>query len=593
MKTQIRAAHASYINNLQFRNPKQFYKHIASTTSSKLSTFLINDPASGLPTNCPSKLVNIFATEFAKNFVDADYGHGTLPPETYCKDSITDINISTDSVINALDGWKNGGLSGPDNLPCTLLKNCAAVVSPFIARLFNATLKFGAIPNEWSTAYVIPVFKKGNKLNASNYRPISITSPLCKMLEKFIANHILNFSLEHDIIPPSQHGFIPGRSVSTNLLSCINDWTLQLDKKQPVDVIYIDFCKAFDVVQTPALLYKLNHHGVRGNLSNWISAFLNARSFSVNLLNTVSKEIVIQSGVVQGSVLGPILFTIFVADLPTNFKSPLSCFADDTKFYNNPITNEQTLRDDLLSLSCWCDLWRMSVNSSKCMVMHIGKNNPRLKYMLNSVPLLEVDEARDLGILITYNLKWETHIQTIVKKSNSMLYLINKSFPCVNPATMLNIYKTYVRPILEFAAVIHSPAYLKDILLLESVQRRFTKRLPGLFNLTYDARLKTLNLMSLEQRRLRGDLIDCYKWVHNKYRSNVPLFTPTLAVHLRGHSKKLSVITCRTDVRKYFFCARIISKWNALPGKCIDSISVSAFKHSLDQLPEFLPAYSR
>ncbi|XP_044766292.1 uncharacterized protein LOC123322410 [Coccinella septempunctata] len=264
----------------------------------------------------------------------------------------------------------------------------------------------GSLPSDWLFATVTPIYKKGDKLSPDNYRPISLLSAVAKVMERIISEKLLEFSLSNGLISDEQHGFVPGRSTTTNLLSCISDWTKAMDSGQPTDVIYLDFSKAFDRVPHNRLLANLEHIGVRGELLVWIKAFLTGRSYRVRVGSSFSSSAwPVLSGVPQGSVLGPLLFLLCASDLPFRFKSTLSQFADDIKLYNNPIVNHADLQTDLNILNKWCEEWLLPLNTSKCFVLHIGKNNPRLGYTINAEYLTPVSQIEDLGVTISEDLR--------------------------------------------------------------------------------------------------------------------------------------------------------------------------------------------
>lgn len=226
----------------------------------------------------------------------------------------------------------------------------------------------------------------------------------------------------------------------------------------------------------------------------------------------------------------------------------------------------------------------MTLNETKCTVLHIGNKNPRKPYFVNGNQLEVVEYQKDLGVYITSNLKWETHIISITKKTNSILYIIRKAFFYIDKTLFLKLYKTYIRPLLEYAFQIWSPYFKKDIELLERVQRRATKMVPCLRNCPYEDRLKELGLTSLEQRRKRGDLIETYK-ILNKYY-NVPDLTDIYIKnenrHLRGHTLKLRVPSTSSNPHKHFLPNRIVNDWNKLPQSVISAPSVNSFKNRLD-----------
>lgn len=235
----------------------------------------------------------------------------------------------------------------------------------------------------------------------------------------------------------------------TNLLSCLSLWVEQFNTRQPTDVIYLDYEKAFDKVPIKRLLHKLSHVGIRGKLLKWIESFLQHRTFQVRIGEELSGQREVLSGVPQGSVLGPVLFIIYTFDLPHSVQSHISIFADDTKLFGNPLLDYDRLQSDLNAIANWSKEWLLSLNATKCTVLHIGNRNPHLTYTLNDVQLSEVKIQTDLGVKISEDLKWEEHISTITKKAKSLIYLIRKAFGALTPEMMLKIYKTFVRPILE------------------------------------------------------------------------------------------------------------------------------------------------
>ena len=443
----------------------------------------------------------------------------------------------------------------------------------------------GEIPVKWRTAHVMPIFKKGDRHNPANYRPISLTCNPCKCMERIVAKELTAFLMSNNIIPENQHGFLSGRSTVSNLLQCINKWTQDHDDNKPTDVVYLDFEKAFDRVPFQRLLTKLEHHGIRGNLLKWISAFLQNRTFQVRVNGALSEEFEVLSGVPQGSVLGPLLFLVYIIDMGWNIQSEISFFADDTKIYGNPRAPNYSLQQDLEAIEKWTQTWQLSLNSAKCTILHIGPEiNPRHDLFLNGTSLEKPKHQKDLGVYISCDLKWETHIATIIKRANIIIALIKRAFENKTPQMILKLYKSYIRPVLEYCNSIWSPYYVKDVEILERVQRRVTKVPVELRDMPYQDRLKVLGLSSLAARRQRGDLIETYKILSGHYSLHLPIFTSSNTIgHLRGHSKKLSKEKSAKLVRKNFLANRVVYTWNGLREETISAGSVNSFKNRLDK----------
>ncbi|XP_045479820.1 uncharacterized protein LOC123684570 [Harmonia axyridis] len=426
---------------------------------------------------------------------------------------------------------------------------------------------------------VTPIFKKGDKRCSDNYRPISLVPVIAKICERVILEEVLQFSLGHGIIPDCQHGFLPGRSVITNLLQCANSWSMSLDKGDPVDVIYLDFSQAFDRVPHRRLLSKLDHIGIRGRLLSWIEAFLSNRVFQVRVGDSVSSPRAIMSGVPQGSVL---VFLLYVSDLPHHVISHFSQFADDTKMFG-PSSSASTIQDDLDSISRWCEEWQLPLNSGKCVVLHTGPHNPRQRYYLNGVVIPVSSSHCGLGVIVTDNLSWSDHIIHAVNKAKRSLLLIQKAFGWCDPLTCAAVYRTYVRPILEFAGPVWSPTLCRDLSLLEGLQRRATRLPYGISRPSYSERLSIMNLPTFMDRRTRGDLITIFRALNDLFGVSLSnLFTLNRDSRLRGHAFKLRKENFKTVQRQNFLTNRIFGVWNALPPAVVESMSVNSFKNNYD-----------
>ena len=315
-------------------------------------------------------------------------------------------------------------------------------------------------PNEWKNANVTPIHKKGDRTDPSNYRPVSLTSQVCKVLESIIVDKITEHLTKNNLLNDAQHGFREGRSCLTNLLETLEQWTEIIDEGDAIDVAYLNFRKAFDLVSHEHLIYKLSKYGIKGKLLEWIKDFLKDRTQRVVIRGTASSPRKVTSGVPQGSVLGPLLFLIFINDLPLGLLSALSLFADDSKLFSRIVKSKKKgkksningsaiLQNDLNAVLEWANKWRMEFNVDKCKIMHLGHNNPKTTYSMGGSNLEETEEERDLGVLIDNKLDFGKHIRTIVGKANRVLGMIRVSFSCLNIPMMYNLYTSPVRPLLK------------------------------------------------------------------------------------------------------------------------------------------------
>jgi hypothetical protein len=296
------------------------------------------------------------------------------------------------------------------------------------------------------------------------------------------------------------------------------------------------------------------------------------------------------SGVPQGSVLGPILFLIFINDLGDDVKDMLSIFADDTKLFAGVGSESevQSLQESIDQLNRWTQDWLMEFNESKCVVMHLGSNNPHNKYTLGSTVLSTTRAERDVGVIIQDNGKPGEQCKSAASTCNKIIGQISRSFTNREPTLMLEIFNCYVCPHLEYAVIVWNPWHQKDIDILESVQRRFTRLIAGMQGLSYEERITTLGISSLKDRRTELDLIQAYRLIYKIDQIDHEPFKKVSQVHdksTRSSTKAdLRVNATRLDLRKNFFTNRVVTEWNKLPHDLQTAPSLAIFKSKLRKL---------
>ncbi|CAM4591327.1 unnamed protein product [Lepidochelys kempii] len=295
---------------------------------------------------------------------------------------------------------------GPDNLHSRILKELAHEIASPLARIFNESVNSGVIPYDWRIPNIVPIFKKGEKSDLGNYRPVSLTSVVCEVSEKFLKEKVVKDIEVNGKWVKIQHGFTKGRSCQTNLISFFEKVTDFLDKGNTVDLIYLDFSKAFDTVPHGKLLDKLEKMGINMKIERWIRNWLTGRLQWVLLKGELSGLREVTSGVPQGSVLGPILFNLFITDLGTKSEGVLIKFVDDTKLGGtaNLERDREIIQEDLDDLVNWSNSNRMKFNSEKCKVMHLGINNKNFSYKLGMDQLEVTEEEKDLGVLVDHRM---------------------------------------------------------------------------------------------------------------------------------------------------------------------------------------------
>ena len=322
--------------------------------------------------------------------------------------------------------------------------------------MVNKSFSVGLLPDEWKNADITPLHKKGSKSSRENYRPISLTSIACKIGEKIVFDRMIKFWHEIDLINSNQFGFLRGRSTATQLLSTFNDWAKSRNLSIPTDVIFLDLAKAFDSVPHERLLLKLKTNGIDGSLLNWLRHFLVGRKQRVVVRGSCSDWSRVTSGTPQGTILGPLLFLLYINDITECISSTVKLYADDTKIYreiSDPIIDCQLLQDDLNNLSEWARKWQLRFNAGKCESMRIThyRDKSETNYFLEK-PLKDGDHFKDLGVTITRDLSWGNHIGITVNKANKVLGSLKRSAGTANTNVFSMLYKSLVRPILEYAA---------------------------------------------------------------------------------------------------------------------------------------------
>ena len=398
----------------------------------------------------------------------------------------------------------------------------------------------------------------------------------------------------HKLLSDSQYGFRRNRSTVLQLLTVMEDWTEALDNNLQVDTVYLDFRKAFDSVPHKRLIKKLEGYGITGNLLKWLKNFLNDRKQRVVINGKSSKWSDVLSGIPQGSILGPLLFIIYINDLPGVVGSVCKLFADDCKLYRN-IESEadmMELQEDIERLCKWSRDWLLGFNIKKCKVISFGNIHFEIEYSLtdsenNSHTLSLEDSECDLGILFKKNLKFDEHIDKVVNKVNRISGLIRRKFTHIDKSTFLTLYKSLVRSHLDYGNLIYYPTTKKCKQILENAQRRATRLVPELHGMSYRERLMELNLSTLEYRRKRYDIIQVFKIIHKIDDIDMSkFFTFTDNSQLRGHNLKLSKPRVNKSIRLNSFAMRTIPVWNNLPSEIVNSKTVLEFKTKLDKLWE-------
>ena len=588
--TEIRQSKRSYEQKLACNiknDSKSFYAYVRSKQNVQDKVGPLEDSAGNIISQgflMAEDLNGYFSSVFTKEDISS------LPVadakfQGAKSDYLGPLVVTPELVAKKIKAMKDNKSPGVDGIPPKLLMETVEQISIPLARVFNLSLKEGVVPFEWKEANIIPLFKKGSRNKSENYRPVSLTSVICKLLERLIKDHMVDFLVKHKLLNSSQHGFLKARTCLTNMLCFLEEITKWIDVGSPVDIIYLDFQKAFDKVPHQRLLLKLKGHGIGDSITEWIEQWLTDRRQRVVVDGEVSNWKSVLSGVPQGSVLGPILFLIYINDLDDSITSNVLKFADDTKLFRKVNTDgdKQHLQNDLDRLVKWSEKWQMVFNFGKCKCLHTGHRNLNVNYKMGDIVLGTTVKEKDLGVTISADMKVSEQCGIAASKGNQILGLIRRNITYKGQKLIIPLYKAIVRPHLEYCIQAWRPYRKKDIDTLERIQRRATKMIPKLRDLSYEERLKECGLTTLETRRLRGDQIEVFK-ILNGYENIARnmFFSLNKDSRTRGHEVKLAKDQCRLDIRKHSFSQRTINEWNKLSTDCVTASSVNMFKNKVD-----------
>lgn len=561
------------------KNPKKFWSTVNHTNDSTVSLLdLQSNPINSA--DCAAALNETFRKAFSSCTSQSRPAYN--PHIDFPMDP---VRFDFDGIVRIIESLKLSSCCGPDDINTKVLKNTSAYSAIILSKIFNQSLQLGEIPDDWKKGRVIPLHKSGDRHSASNYRPISLTSISCKIFEHIIVSHLASFLESFSFFTPEQHGFRKQFSCETQLVSFMHDIHSVLDNGSEVDCIFLDFCKAFDKVPHSLLLYKLSKLNIDSNILKWIECFLTNRSQFVYVNGFNSPTVPVTSGVPQGSVLGPLLFLIYVNDLPNNLASSIKLFADDCVIYREIKNSNDVsfLQQDLDTIDNWCSTWHMTLNINKCKVMRFSRHrnlNPS-SYTINHSPLLPVSSYKYLGVTLTTDLSWTMHVSSIILNANRMLGYIKRNFSMAPASVKLLMYKSLVRSKLEYASSVWDPCTKTLINALEAVQNRAAR-----FILHDYDRLSSVSLMkaslSLPPLSLRRKLsrISLFFKIYklNTTLKNALILPPTHVSLRIDHSCKVGLPKCRTVTYSNSFIPKTSSEWNRLPPALMCITNIDEFK---------------
>ena len=586
---------AQYENGLIDRfkeNPKLLHSYISSKKSNPSSVGPLKPPSGELCSD-PLAVAECLASSFSSVFCKVT--PTCQEPHQVHDGHIDPVNVSVEGVESRLLSLDSNTAMGPDGIHPLVLKNCAKHLARPLSTIFKRSLGEGLVPKAWKRSVVIPIFKKGHRFVPLNYRPVSLT-PICsKTLEHMIADHLMDYLSEHNLLTHHQFGFRRGRSTVEQLLLVYEEIFRVVDSGKTVDLILFDYSKAFDKVCHQILLEKLKSIGIDGKILKWIASFLEGREMQVAVKGQLSSCRPVDSGVPQGSVLGPLLFLIYINHIGSKLASNYKIFADDLKLYAcvNMSPSDacpgvaQFIQADISTLHRTLVSWGLSLNREKCAVLRFTRNSRDQvppEYCLDGSPLPTCKTHVDLGLLVDDKLKFHEHVSSVAHKAFGLCQSFLKSTVCRTPEFMMFLLTTHVRPLMEYASCVWNTGYKEDLKKLERVQRMWTRQIKGLEGLPYGERLSELSLYSVQGRLLRADLIQYWKIFHDlSCIKPVDMFTQPPHSGTRGHRFKIHVTHTALDMCKRSFSHRSVALWNGLPDSVVAAADLSTFKIALSR----------
>ena len=512
---------------------------------------------------------------------------------------LDDITLTPDNIEKAIKEIRIHSSGSDDDMPAILMKKCSTSLNYPLLKLWQDSMNSGYISPQFKKQIICPIYKKGSKASPANYRPVCPSSHTIKSCERVIRDKIVDHLERNNLLSSCQHGFRKGRSCLSQLLHHIDIVHKNFLQNKDTDCIYLDYAKAFDKVDHEILLHKLKCYGISGKLLDWIKAFLSNRTQCVSINGTHSYSSEVRSGVPQGTVLGPILFLIYINDINSCIKNSfISSFADDTRIKKAISTCSDVidLQEDLNSVIQWSSDNNMVLHQDKFEYVNYSTGEAKLLKQLpfnheyyqyitpDGTTLSPIETVRDLGVQISSDLSWSPHIENITDTARQMSAWILSVFQSRDEELMMILYKSLVRSRLEFSCPLWSPTKVEDIVKLEQIQRQFTSKISGYQDLHYYDRLKGLQLMSLQRRRERYYLLYLHKVLHEVVPNDI-----NITFHhndRRGLCANIPPILRHTKAKfqsmfDSSFAVLAPRLWNSLPKQIRREEKFEKFKSSL------------
>lgn len=594
IKDSINNNKIKYLNGLHENmkaNPKAFWRHLKRMRSTDNSIPDLKD--GNILLDSPSLKAGLFNKTFKSVFHQQE-SNSTYEPEK-CDETDTEgpLVITEAGVAALISKLPAGKAPGPDGITSLMLKKTLPCSAKILSILFNFSIEKGEVPEDWRVAAVVPIPKTGKRDDPSNYRPVSLTSIPCKLMEHIIVTNLYDFLEKRNLLSPQQFGFRRGASCElllTYLCHRIAQW---MDQGLQVELLLFDLQRAFDKVKHSHLFSKMKRMGISPNFINWFRSFLGGRKQFVRINSGISDYEDVTSGVPQGTVSGPLLFLIFINDLPQHLNSLSMLFADDTAMCR-PIRgpdDHRQVQEDIDALAHWCKIWDLPLNANKTKLIRFtrkkAQNITRQNYMINGMPIEETENARYLGVILDQKFNWVKHISACCKKATQMLAFVSRNLKGTNRQAKEIATNLLVIPHLTYASAVWDPHTATQKSMLERIQRKSARTIFSAWDRHRCVRelMDNLGWINLEEKRREHRLKLFYDILSEQTVIRKDEILEEADYHARqDHTRKIKLFQTKNSFFRYSFMPRTTFEWNTLPADTVVMPTKNTFIRSLEKL---------
>lgn len=514
-----------------------------------------------------------------------------------CNHDVVLQHTSPDKIQKLISKLKSEKASGPDGITNKMLKFIGPEISQILSPLFNRIIDSGTFPSIWKDGIISVVYKKDKKCDPNNYRPITLLSVISKLFERVVYDSIYHHLKTYDLFYKKQSGFLQGHSTTDQLVAITSSIFDNFEKNHDVRSIFLDITAAFDSVPHNLLLHKIKSYGLRGKPLSLIESYLSNRRIKVKVNGTLSKKSAnnfINTGVPQGSILGPLLFLLYINDLPDNLICDVFLYADDASIYapidpKNPLRGHVLLQDDLDQLGDWADTWGLVFKPSKCRDLIFTKRGyPTYQIMkLKDFEIPRVSSHKHLGFHLDSHLDFNDHVNMLVEKINKKLNPLRALSYKMKSCHLNTVYNHFIKPHYDYCDVLYTSAKSKPLILLDRTQYKASLIVSGcLHGSSRDKVLSILNWKPLRERRIERQKLFMSK-VENGHKPNyvLSIFRNYKTIHIRiNRNSRPYTIAAHTSMKIRNSPVYLLMKaWNSVNVDIRSLNSLSLFKSKISQ----------